>query len=294
MVAIHDDGHFRFLHGARVELRARLVGVFRDAGGEQFDLDVLLGHAGRLQGGGDAQHHVFRAADEGVVVIFYLDPVLQELLAFFLRDAAVEQFDILLLAAHHVHQVQTLQVHVLQVRQFFLEDDGRRGAVAVKQSEAAQWFRQQGRLDDGEDGRDAAAGRKRQVVLAVDAVERHVEVAHGRHHLDGGAGLERIVRPGRESAAGRALDGHAQRAVLHRRTDRIRAAHVFRIDIGAQGQVLALLEAELLLQFGRHVERDGDGVARFIAHVRYAQRIKFTHASSPVSSERVPDFFSGT
>ncbi|MNS68464.1 hypothetical protein D3C72_1017460 [compost metagenome] len=124
MVAVHDDGHFRFLHSIGGQLGARLVGIFRNAGGEQFDLDVLLRHAGRLQGGGDTEHHVFRAADKRIVVVFHLDPVLQELLAFFLRDAAVEQFDVLLLATHHVDEVQTLEVHVFQVRQFFLEDDG--------------------------------------------------------------------------------------------------------------------------------------------------------------------------
>ena len=50
------------------------------------------------------------------------DPVLEQLLALFPRDAAVEQFDVLLLAAHHVDQVQALAVDVLELGQFVLED----------------------------------------------------------------------------------------------------------------------------------------------------------------------------
>jgi hypothetical protein len=251
--------------------------VLGDAGGEQFDLDVRLGHAGFLQGLGHAQHHVFRAADEGDVDVVGAHPVLQELRRLFLGDAAVEQFDVLLLAAHHVGQLEALHIAVLQVRQLVLEDHRGRRAVAVEEREAAVRFGRQRGLDDREDGRDAAAGRKGQIVLAVGGVQRDVEVAHGRHHVERDAGLERVVGPAGEQAALGALDGDAQRAFLHRRADRVRAAHVFVADQRAQRQVLALLVSETVLQLGRHGEGDGDGVARFVAHLGDGQRMEFAH-----------------
>ena len=51
-------------------------------------------------------------------------------------------------------------------------------------------------------------------------------------------------------------------AVLHGRADRVGPADVLAAQVGAQRQVLALLEAELVAQRFGHGERDGDGVAR--------------------------------
>jgi GTPase len=61
----------------------------------------------------------------------------QEGVALAAVDAAVEQFHVLLLAAHHVDHVEALQVGILEVGQFFLEDHRGRGAVAIEQREAA-------------------------------------------------------------------------------------------------------------------------------------------------------------
>jgi hypothetical protein len=173
-------------------------------------LMFCLRHAGFLQRGRHAEHHVFRAADEGDVDVLDAHPVPQEGGALLLGDAAVEQLDVLLLAAHHIGQVQALHVDVLQVRQFFLEDHRRRGAVTVEQGEAAVRFGQQRGLDDRQDRRDAAAGREGHVVRCLPGVERHVEVAHRRHHLERRR-RQGVVGPAREQAARGALDGHAQR-----------------------------------------------------------------------------------
>jgi hypothetical protein len=183
------------------------------------------------------------------------------------------------LAAHDVDQVEALQVLVLQVGQLVAEDHGRRRAVPVQQGEAAVRLGDQGGLDDREDGRDAAAGREGQVVAAAFRFERQVEAAFRRHHVDRHAGTDAFVGPGREQAAVHALDRHAQAVVLHRRANGIGAAHVLAGYRRAQGQMLALLVGEGVLEFGRQVEGDGDRVARFMLHLRHGQWIEFAHIS---------------
>jgi hypothetical protein len=72
----------------------------------------------------------------------------------------------------------------------------------------------------------------------------------------------------------------AQHAVLHRRADRVGTAHVLATQFGAQCQVLALFEAELIAQRLGHGERDGHGVASFAHDAEYGQRMEFAHRNS--------------
>ena len=92
-----------------------------------------------------------------------------------------------------------------------------------------------------------------------------------------GAGAQVVIGPAGKQAALRTLDGDAQRVVLHGGADGVRAPHVVAADLRAQRQVLALLVGEGRVQVGGHRERDGDGVARFLLHVRHRQWIKFAH-----------------
>ena len=258
-------------------LAARLARRRGGAGGEQFDTDALLRHARFLQRGGHAVHHVFRTADECVVDVFHAQPALEQLAAFVLRDAAVEQLDVLLLAAHHVDEVQALQVLVLQLGQFVAEDHGRRCAVPVQHGETAVRLGDQRRLDDGQDRRDAAAGREREIVAAALGFQRQVEAAFRRHHVERDAGPDALVGPGREQAALHALDGDAQLVVLHGRADGVGAAHVLAVDHRTQREVLALAVLERVAHVGRHVEGDGDRVARLVLHVRHGQWVELAH-----------------
>ena len=184
-----------------------------------------------------------------------------------------------LLAAHHVDEVQPLAVDVLQLGELLAEDHRGRRAVAVDQREGRLRLGQQRRLDDRQHRRDAAAGGEAEVALAVLGRQRQVEVPHRRHHLDADTGLQGVVGPGREAAAGGALDGHAQVAVLHRRADRIRAPDILPVAIAPQRQVLALCIGEALAPGRRHGEGGDDGVARLLPHLGNGQRIELAHVS---------------
>ena len=110
-------------------------------------------------------------------------------------------------------------------------------------------------------------------------IECDVEVPERRHHVERVAHLERVVGPVRKHAARIALDGDAQRVVLHRRADRIRAPKVMAVDRRAQREVLALNVAELVVQRRRHGEGDGDRVTGLAFEPGHAQRMELAHAS---------------
>ncbi len=130
---------------------------------------------------------------------------------------------------------------------------------------------------------------KPDVVPPIGRLERHVEMPHRRHHLERVAGLEGVVRPRREHAAGIALDRDAQRPVLHAGADRIRPAHVLPADVRAQRQVLAGREPERLGQRLGNGERDRDGIARLARDARDRQAMEFAHCG-PLKIEPVSKF----
>jgi hypothetical protein len=154
-------------------------------------------------------------------------------------DAPVQELDVLRLARQHVHEVEARQIRVLQCRELLAEHHGARRAVAVEQRERGRGLDRKRGLDDRQERGDAAARRESDVMVRRRRIERHVEVAHRRHDVEGHARAQRFVGPGRERAAGRLLDRDAQRVVLHRGADRIRAPQVLAGDVRAQRQVLA-------------------------------------------------------
>jgi hypothetical protein len=122
------------------------------------------------------------------------------------------------------------------------------------------------------------SGSASSVVLMIERMGvMPLPAAFGRHHVDRHAGTDAFVGPGREQAAVHALDCDAQAIVLHRRADRVGAAHVLAVDHRAQGQVLALLVLEGVLQVRRHVEGDGDRVARLMLDPGDGQWMEFAH-----------------
>ena len=250
-----------------------------------FDLDLGVGKAARLQRRGDGVHHAFGPADERGVDVVEVDPLREQRVGLGAVDAAVQQLDVLRLARQHVDQVEAAEVGVLERRQLLLEHHRAGRAVAVDEREAARRLRGQRGLDDRQQRRDAAAGGEAQVVLATrSASSGTLKWPSGGMTSIVSPAFSALVGPGREHAAGRLLDRDAQRAVLHRRTDRIRAAHVLAVDVRAQRQVLALLVAELVAQRVRHGERDGDGVARFALDAGDGQRMEFAHDGATISA----------
>ena len=135
-------------------------------GGEQLELDPALVEPARLQGLGHLQHHVLRPADEGGVDGGDVEPVGQQRLALGLVDPAVEQVDVLLLAAEDVDQREAVEVGVLEVLELLAEHDRAGGAVAVDQREAAVRLGRERGLDDAEQRRDPAAGGEAEIVVA--------------------------------------------------------------------------------------------------------------------------------
>ncbi|MCY1303578.1 hypothetical protein D9M70_532920 [compost metagenome] len=108
-------------------------------------------------------------------------------------------------------------------------------------------------------------------------VQLDEEVAGRRHHFQALAGLEAVVGIGGETAAGHALDRHAQLAVIDAGADGVGAAHFLAVELGAHHQVLALGEAEAVGEVGGNIEGDGHRVAGFRAHFLDHQAMEFAH-----------------
>src|SRR6202521_6222112 len=77
------------------------LGFLRNTGGEQLDFDLRLVHSVRLQALRYLVHHAFRPADKHRIDIREINPVTEQLFALAAGDPAVQQIDILLLAAEH-------------------------------------------------------------------------------------------------------------------------------------------------------------------------------------------------
>ena len=146
-------------------------------------MNLFRRHAGGREGGADAVYHVFGPADEALVDLGGRHQLLQKLRRFGLVDAAKQQVRFALLAAQHVVHAEAVQKPVFQRLNAFLENDGVAPPVAIHQRDAAAGLGQQHGFEDAENRRNAAAGRKQQVVLGLLRVQRRVEVPGRRHHV---------------------------------------------------------------------------------------------------------------
>src|SRR5690606_30544252 len=104
-------------------------------------------------------------------------------------------------------------------------------------------------------------------VLAVELGEVRGEGALRAHDIDAIAGMQFAVRPAREAPAEIALDGDANAAGARGAAERIAAAYLVTVDLGAQGDVLTGNVAERTVQLTRHGERHLDAVRRERSHL---------------------------
>ena len=161
-----------------------------------------------------------------------------------LVDAAMQQRNVLRLARQHVDEVESLEIAVLDRRELLLEHHGAGRAIAVEERELARRLRGERRLHDRQERRDSAPGREADVTPAARAVRGTLKWPSGGVTLERVPRLDRVVGPVGEHAAGVPLDRDAEHAVLHRRANRVRAAHVLPVDVGPQREVLARLVTE--------------------------------------------------
>jgi hypothetical protein len=290
--AVADDGD---LANGGINLASCLAGLaFLLAAdrGKQFEMDAFVRHAFGFQAVAHGFGHLLRAADERGVEGFDVDPAREQLLAFLGVDPTVVQVDILLFAAEHEDQVQTLQVAVFQVFELFAKQRAGAGTVAVQQRDAAMRFGLQGGLDDRQDRRDAAARRDREVVAMASRVEVDMKVPGWWHHLQAVPGLQLLIGERRETSTRHTLDGDTQFAVVDPGADRVGPAYFFAVHLSAHHQVLALGEVKTVLQVLGNLEGDGHRVTGLGAHVLDGQAVKFTHYCSPAgTADRRSDAF---
>jgi hypothetical protein len=271
--AVADDGHLgvggvAFAHRLHC-LRARGIG---DA--EALDVDPLGRHAGGEQRRLGLVVDAVRAADEGMVDRGRIDQRAEKLADLLPADPPAMERQVGRFLGEHEVQRQARQVAVLQVLEL-LEEHGRAElAVAVDEREARPGLGGEHRLHDREDGRDAAAAGDAEVVALGIGRQRHEEAALRRHHLDDVAGLQGFVDPGREPSARHPADADAQLAVGDAGANRVGAALVAAADGVAQGQVLALGEAERVAQVSGHVERDDHRLVGVGADALHLERME--------------------
>ncbi|MCY1344698.1 hypothetical protein D9M69_307400 [compost metagenome] len=231
-----------------VGVRVRRLGPgLRERHAEALGVDAVRIHASVAQCRLGLVDHRRRPADEGRIDVVHRDQGLEEGGDAAVVKPAVQQVYLLRLARQHVVQREARQVLVLQVFQRLGKDDAVDIAVAVDQREAAARLGLQRGADQRQHRRDAAARRKGDIVARCRRIQRHVEAAVRRHHVDHLAGRDGVVEMGRKQPVLDQLHRHAQFAlcviVLHRRADRIRAPQVLAVDRCLQRQELALGEA---------------------------------------------------
>jgi hypothetical protein len=186
------------------------------------------------------------AADEHDVDLAQIEPVLDQRVGPLAVDAAVQELDVLRLARQHVDEIEARQVDVLERGQLLLEHHGARRTIAVEQRESRMGSAARVVLMIDSSGVMPLPCREGNVMLAMAGVERHPEVTERRQYVERIARLEPLVGPGREEAARIALDRDAQRTVSRAGTDRIRAADILPLDVGAQREMLSRRHGETI------------------------------------------------
>ena len=194
-VAQHaDDGR-----GGVADLRRVRDGLrLRWRHAEALDVDAFGRNARRQQSRFGLVVQCMRAADEGLIDAA---AQAQESRQLGTIDAPAAQGRIDLLARQHVVQRQAREVAVLQVFELFLEHRRRRRAVAVDQCEARRRITFERRLEDGQDGRDAAATGNAQpvprscLICRGLALQRRAEAPLRWHRLDDVPSAQMFMQP---------------------------------------------------------------------------------------------------
>ena len=164
------------------------------------------------------------------------------------------------IAGAHVDDPQPVGVSRLEVVQLVAEHRAVSVPVAVDQGEATFGLDGKCRLQDREHWGDAAAGGNRHVVLPGEWVERCAERTGRCHQIEGVAGPELLHREGGEGPARDVLDGDRQHVGGGRGADGVVAPDALASEVGADADVLAGLEGELVAQVVGNLEADQHAV----------------------------------
>jgi len=245
-------------------------------------MHTLSRHAALKQRGFHRIDHRRRAADESGIDIVGRDQRIQKCMGLGAIKPPVEQRNLLRLTRQHVIQREAIEVAVLQVFERLAKNDAVDAAVAVDQREAALRLRRERGLDKRQDGCDAAAGRKGDVVASAFGGERHIEAPIWRQHIKRLAHADTVVQMVGEHTRINTLDCHPQLAVrvvvLYGAANRIRAPQFFvswqLAGRHAQRQELALRKSVCIAQIVRHIEAHGNRIGRLAAHFGNAQGVK--------------------
>ena len=180
-------------------------------------------------------------------------------------EAAVAERHLLVLAGEDMEHGETAEMPALQVVQLVPEDYVPGVPVAVEQQQLALRLRGEHGARDGDDRRDAAAGREQRIAAPSPRRERAVEAAVRRHDGERVPGLELPVDPAGEAPVRHFLHGDAKLAVFQAGADRVGPPDFFPVEVPAQRQELALHEAVGPGQRLRHLEGDRHATGRLPA-----------------------------
>ena len=249
-------------------------------GGEQLAVNAAFIHPLSSQPPGHLGDHRLGAAQEKLVNGPQVQQALDQFAALAVVDAAVQKRDVLALPAEDVKPLEPGHVAILDRLQLLLEHDRGGALVAVQQGDAAGGLAPQSRLDDGKNRRDAASRRDAQVIARVVLMQRREEVALGRHDLDDIAAPQFFIGEGGKRPSRHSFDGDPQFVFIYAGANGVRAGHQRAVDGRPQGQVLALGEAEALLQLRRRRQGQAHRVVCFRPDGADGQGMKSRHVTS--------------
>ncbi len=133
----------------------------------------------------------------------------------------------------------------------------------------------QGSFQNRHHGRDAAAGDKSDVQVLMIWPQFGIKMALRRHHFQQITRVKPLVGEGAEYASLHFFHSHPKIIFIRAGADRIRAAHFFPVDHGAQVEVLPLGEPECFAQFCGHFEGDGYRIGGFAPQVADSEWVVF-------------------
>jgi len=248
-----------------------------------FEVNIVGRNAGHQQTGLGLVYHRAGAADERGIDRVGRNQRVEKTRHPSPIETAIKQVHVLLLARKDVVEHEARHVAVFQVLEHLGKHHAGLTLVAIDQREAALRFGAQRGLDQRQDGRDAAAGGKRHIVLGVRGVERGEETPFRRHDLEHVTHLDLRVGPSGETPTGHLLDCHPEFVVVHSGANRVRAAQLLTVDLDLEVEVLALHEAVILGQFIRHLEAQADRIRGFAPHFGHLEWMESgRHVQSPL------------
>jgi hypothetical protein len=219
-------------------------------------------------------------ADEGGIERRGIDEAVEDEVRLGAIEATVEEIEIVVdFVLEEVVEREAGKEPVLQIGKLVEEHDRLAMAVAVEKGEAAVRFLDQRGLEECKDRRDARAACDPQIIAGSGGIEGPGEAAVGGHDVDFVAALEVRIGPAGEDAPRDGFYRDAQFALVRGGAERIVAADVRAIDVGAQRDVLAGGKGEGGTEVSGNIEQERDAVGGLVADLRDGERVEgFVHA----------------